>query len=64
MTEEQAGRRFGSPLLLSRAHSVRPELVVEVKYLGKTDDYLLRQVIYEGLRHDKPPREVRRPAPR
>ena len=26
--------RFGSPLVLSRVHWVRPELVVEVKYLA------------------------------
>src|SRR4051794_23814584 len=36
--------------LLSRVHWVRPELVVEVKYLTWTDDNLLRQVVYEGLR--------------
>ena len=39
--------RFGSPLVLSRVHWVRPELVVEVKYLTWTDDNLLRQVVYE-----------------
>ena len=55
--------RFGSPLVLSRVHWVRPELVVEVKYLSWTDDNLLRQVIYQGLREDKPPTEVRRPVP-
>jgi DNA ligase D-like protein (predicted ligase) len=38
--------RFGSPLVLSRVHWVRPELVVEVKYLTWTDDNLLRQVVY------------------
>jgi ATP-dependent DNA ligase len=27
--------RFGSPLVLSRIHWVRPELVVEVKFLGQ-----------------------------
>jgi len=53
--------RFGSPLVLSRVHWVRPELVVEVKYLSWTDDGLLRQVIYQRLREDKPPTEVRRP---
>ena len=42
--------RFGSPLVLSRVHWVRPELVAEVKYLTWTDDNLLRQVVYEGLR--------------
>jgi ATP-dependent DNA ligase len=30
--------RFGSPLVLSRVHWVRPELVAEVKYLTWTDD--------------------------
>src|SRR5712691_3421407 len=53
--------RFGSPLVLSRMHEVRPELVAEVKYLTWTDDNLLRQVVYEGQREDKPVAEVRRP---
>jgi ATP-dependent DNA ligase len=55
--------RFGSPLVLSRVHWVRPELVAEVKYLTWTDDNLLRQVVYEGLREDKPAVEVRREVP-
>jgi ATP-dependent DNA ligase len=55
--------RFGSPLVLSRVHWVRPELVAEVKYLAWTEDNLLRQVIYEGLRDDKPATEVRRSVP-
>ena len=38
------------PLVISRVHWVRPELVAEVKYLTWTDDNLLRQVVYEGLR--------------
>ena len=42
--------RFGSPLVLSRVHWVRPELTVEVKYLTWTEDGLLRQVVYEGIR--------------
>ena len=46
--------RFGSPLELSRVHWVRPELMVEVKYLAWTGDNVLRQVVYEGLREDKP----------
>jgi bifunctional non-homologous end joining protein LigD len=54
---------FGSPLVLSRVHWVRPELVAEVKYLTWTDDNLLRQVVYEGLREDKPAAEVRREVP-
>jgi DNA ligase D-like protein (predicted ligase) len=55
--------RFSSPLVLSRVHWVRPELVVEVKYLTWTDENLLRQVVYEGLREDKNPTDVRRPVP-
>jgi bifunctional non-homologous end joining protein LigD len=57
------GSRFGSPLVLNRVHWVRPELVAEVKFLAWTEDNLLRQVVYEGLREDKPAREVRREVP-
>jgi ATP-dependent DNA ligase len=35
----------------------------EVKFLTWTDDNLLRQLVYEGLREDKPATEVRRPVP-
>jgi bifunctional non-homologous end joining protein LigD len=55
--------RFGSPLVLRRVHWVRPVLVAEVKYLTWTGDNLLRQVVYEGLREDKPAAEVRRQVP-
>jgi len=55
--------RFGSPLVLSRVHWVQPALVVEVKYLSWTDDRLLRQVIYQGLREDKPAADVRHSVP-
>jgi bifunctional non-homologous end joining protein LigD len=55
--------RFSSPLVLSRVHWVRPELVAKVKFLTWTEDNLLRQVVYERLRDDKPAAEVRRPAP-
>ena len=55
--------RFGSPLVLSRVHWVRPELVAEVKFLTWTDDNLLRQVVYEGLREDKQARDVQRAVP-
>jgi ATP-dependent DNA ligase len=57
------GRTGGSPLVLSRVHWVRPKLVAEVKYLTWTDDNLLRQVVYEGLRGDKDPAAVCRPLP-
>src|ERR1700757_892543 len=55
--------RFGSPLILSRVHWVRPELVAEVKFLTWTDDNLLRQVVYQGLREDKVAAEGRRTPP-
>ena len=57
------GSRFGSPLVLSRVHWVRPEWVAEVKSLAWTEDNLLRQVVYEGLREDKPAGDVRRSPP-
>src|SRR5215208_336080 len=52
--------RFGSPLVLSRVHWIRPELVAEVTFLTWTDEGLLRQVVYQGVREDKPAREVTR----
>jgi DNA ligase D-like protein (predicted ligase) len=55
------GGRFGSPLVLSRVHWVRPEMVVEVSYAEWTPDGLLRHVAYLGEREDKPAIEVRRP---
>jgi ATP-dependent DNA ligase len=50
-------------LVLSRVHWVRPELIVEVKYLTWTGDNLLRRVVYQGLRQDKNPQEGRRDVP-
>jgi ATP-dependent DNA ligase len=55
--------RFSSPLVLSLVHWVRPELVVEIEFLTWTEDGLLRQVVYEGIREDKPAREVVRETP-
>lgn len=37
--------------------------VVEVKYLTWTNDGLLPQVVYEGIREDKPAQEVVRRKP-
>jgi DNA ligase D-like protein (predicted ligase) len=56
--------RFGSPLVLSRVHWVRPEIVVEVSYVEWTPDELLRHVVYLGERQDKLATEVRRKPPR
>jgi hypothetical protein len=41
----------------------RPELAAKVKYLTWTGDNLLRQVVYEGQREDKPASELRREVP-
>jgi ATP-dependent DNA ligase len=44
--KEEGARRadeLEAPAVLSRVHWVRPELVVEVKYLSWTDDNLLRE---------------------
>jgi hypothetical protein len=57
------GSRFGSPLVLSRVHWVRPEMVVEVSYVEWTPDGLLRHVVYLGERQDKLATEVRRSPP-
>jgi ATP-dependent DNA ligase len=38
------GTRFGSPLVLSRVHWVRPEMVAEVSYVEWTPDGLLRHI--------------------
>lgn len=57
------GGRFGSPLVLSRVHWVRPEMVVEVSYAEWTSDRLLRHVVYLGEREDKAARDVVRARP-
>ena len=57
------GGRFGSPLVLSRVHWVRPEMVVEVSYVEWTPDGLLRHVVYLGEREDKAASEVSRDRP-
>ena len=49
----------GKPLVLSRVHWVRPQLVAEVTYLTWSTDGLLRHVVYQGLREDKAARDVR-----
>jgi bifunctional non-homologous end joining protein LigD len=44
---------------ISRVPWVRPELVAEVTYLTWTDEGLLRHVVYQELREDKPASEGR-----
>jgi bifunctional non-homologous end joining protein LigD len=50
--------RFGKPLELRRVHWVKPELVAAVEYLTWTDSNTLRAVTYQGLREDKPARDI------
>jgi DNA ligase D-like protein (predicted ligase) len=57
------GSRFGSPLVLSRVHWVRPEMIVEVSYVEWTPDGLLRHVVYLGEREDKAAVDVIRTRP-
>jgi bifunctional non-homologous end joining protein LigD len=42
----------------ARAHWVKPDLVAEVGYRGRSSDGLLRQASYQGLREDKPARQI------
>lgn len=39
---------------------LEPELVAEIKFAEWTEDHLLRQASYKGLRTDKDPKEVKR----
>lgn len=41
-------------------HWVKPELVVEVEFSNWTSEGILRHPSFQGLREDKPPREIRR----
>jgi bifunctional non-homologous end joining protein LigD len=43
-----------------RAHNVRPDLVCEVTFGEWTDDGMIRHPVFQGLRADKKPRDVRR----
>ena len=48
---------------LPRAHWVEPELVAQIAFTEWTRDGRLRHPRYQGLREDKPAREVVRERP-
>jgi bifunctional non-homologous end joining protein LigD len=57
--------RFGAgmgPAEMRKVTWARPTLVAQVKFAEWTEDGLLRQPVYLGLRRDKPARDVRREA--
>jgi bifunctional non-homologous end joining protein LigD len=59
---EQRKAPFVKPLSGSEArgvHWVSPELVAQVRFAERTDDGILRHAAFEGLRDDKPARDVR-----
>lgn len=53
----------GDPPRGNHVHWVRPKLVAEIGFAEWTQNGLLRQPRFEGLRPDKGPREVRRERP-
>ena len=58
---ERKSSPFSTPVRTNeKAHWVRPEVVVEVKFNEWTDDNRLRQPIFLGVRDDKDAREVTR----
>ena len=60
---ERKSSPFSTPVRTNeKAHWVRPEVVVEVKFNEWTADNRLRQPIFLGVRDDKDPREVTREA--
>lgn len=53
--------QFGAPLQAEAARDVKwvkPELVVQIQFRGWTNDGLLRQASFKGLREDKEPSDI------
>lgn len=61
---EQAKSPFTAGELPPAAHWVRPKLVAQIAFAEWTQNGLLRQPRYEGLRRDKAPKDCRRERPK
>lgn len=55
---EQSSSPFSNPPQNKHIHWTKPELVAQIEFLEWTDDDILRQPSFQGLREDKNPREV------
>jgi bifunctional non-homologous end joining protein LigD len=64
LTRARSPFEAGEPPAGPRVHWARPELVAEIAFAEWTQNGLLRQPRFEGLRTDKDPRECRRERPR